>query len=214
MLGFKLTVLVNGATGALYNCSQTTRLWGVFNYRVIHWIWDCLTWSHLECWIQPAQNRAAKRWNAKLLGIIRMFYTQTNIQEFSAKLIFIFIVLPGLYLRLTRVHLNQKWWPDPGFDNLKNVLDENFGTRYGDVIMRAMASQITGVSLFNRLFRRISKKTPKRRVTGLCEGNPPVVSPHKGPVTRKYFYLMTSSYFHNIPMVYCTLWSLSISRRW
>ena len=28
--------------------------------------------------------------------------------------------------------------------------------------------------LINRLFRRISKKTPKLRVTGLCEGNPPV----------------------------------------
>ena len=28
--------------------------------------------------------------------------------------------------------------------------------------------------LLNRLFRRRSKKTPKLRVTGLCEGNPPV----------------------------------------
>ena len=28
--------------------------------------------------------------------------------------------------------------------------------------------------LINRLFRRRSKKTPKLRVTGLCEGNPPV----------------------------------------
>ena len=28
--------------------------------------------------------------------------------------------------------------------------------------------------LFNRLFRRRSKKTPKPRVTGLCEGNLPV----------------------------------------
>ena len=28
--------------------------------------------------------------------------------------------------------------------------------------------------LFNRLFRRISKKTPKLRVTGFCEGNSPV----------------------------------------
>ena len=29
-------------------------------------------------------------------------------------------------------------------------------------------------SLFKRLFRRRSKKTPKLRVTGLCEGNSPV----------------------------------------
>ena len=28
--------------------------------------------------------------------------------------------------------------------------------------------------LFNRLFRRRSKKTPKLRITGLCEGNSPV----------------------------------------
>ena len=43
--------------------------------------------------------------------------------------------------------------------------------------------------LFNPLFRRRSKKTSKLRVTGLCEGNPPVTggSPHKGPVIRKMF---------------------------
>ena len=41
--------------------------------------------------------------------------------------------------------------------------------------------------LLNRLFRRRSKKTSKLRVTGLCVGNSPVNSPHKGPVTRKMF---------------------------
>ena len=43
--------------------------------------------------------------------------------------------------------------------------------------------------LFNRLFRRRSKKTSKLRVTGLCvENSPgPVNSPHKGPVKRKMF---------------------------
>ena len=43
--------------------------------------------------------------------------------------------------------------------------------------------------LLNRLFRRISKKTSKLRVTGLCVGNSPgpVNSPHKGPLTRKMF---------------------------
>ena len=48
--------------------------------------------------------------------------------------------------------------------------------------------------LLNRLFRRRSKKTSKIRVTGLCVGNSPgpVNSPHKGPVTRKCFHLMTS----------------------
>ena len=43
--------------------------------------------------------------------------------------------------------------------------------------------------LLNSLFRRWSKKTPKFRATGLCDGNSPVTvnSPHKGPVTRKMF---------------------------
>ena len=42
--------------------------------------------------------------------------------------------------------------------------------------MSAMASQITSLTivLLNRLFGRRSKKTPKLRVTGLCEGNSPV----------------------------------------
>ena len=41
--------------------------------------------------------------------------------------------------------------------------------------------------LLNRLFRRRSKKTSKLRVTGLCEGDLPVDTPHKGLVTRKLF---------------------------
>ena len=41
--------------------------------------------------------------------------------------------------------------------------------------------------LLNRLFRRTSKKISKLRVTDLCEGNSPVNSPHKGPVTRRMF---------------------------
>ena len=43
--------------------------------------------------------------------------------------------------------------------------------------------------LFNRIFRRRSKKISKLRVTGLYAGNSPgpVNSPHNGPVTRKIF---------------------------
>ena len=43
--------------------------------------------------------------------------------------------------------------------------------------------------LLNRLLRCRSKKTPKLRVIGLCEGNSPVAGefPHKGQVTRKMF---------------------------
>ena len=46
------------------------------------------------------------------------------------------------------------------------------------------------------LFRHRSKKTSKLRATGLCAGNSPspVNSPHRRPVTRKAFHLMTSSY--------------------
>ena len=48
---------------------------------------------------------------------------------------------------------------------------------YNDVIMSAMASQITSLThhcLLNRWFRQRSKNTSKFRVTGLCEGNSPV----------------------------------------
>ena len=41
--------------------------------------------------------------------------------------------------------------------------------------------------LLNRLFRRRSKISSKLCVIGLCEGNPPVDSLHKGPVTREMF---------------------------
>ena len=46
---------------------------------------------------------------------------------------------------------------------------------YDDIIMGAMASQITSLMIvfLNRLFRRGSIKTSKLRVTGLCAGNSP-----------------------------------------
>ena len=48
--------------------------------------------------------------------------------------------------------------------------------RYSDIIMGAMASQITSRTIFllNRLFRRRSKNTWKLRVTGFGVGNSPV----------------------------------------
>ena len=48
-------------------------------------------------------------------------------------------------------------------------------------------------AVLNRLFRRRSKKKSKLRVTGLCVGNSPgpVNSPHKGPVARKMFHLVS-----------------------
>ena len=40
--------------------------------------------------------------------------------------------------------------------------------------MSAIASQISSSCLLNCFFERRSKKAPKLRVTGLCEGNSPV----------------------------------------
>ena len=79
------------------------------------------------------------------------------------------------------------------------VLNYKIPSYYSVVIMSVMASQITGVSivLLNRLFRRRSKKTSKLRVAGLCEGNQGdrrIIIKHIGPVTRKAFPLMTSSW--------------------
>ena len=47
---------------------------------------------------------------------------------------------------------------------------------YNDVIMSAMASQITSLAIvYSTVYsRRRSKKTSKLRVTGVCEGNSPV----------------------------------------
>ena len=54
-----------------------------------------------------------------------------------------------------------------------------------DSVFKSPASRL----FINRLFRRRSKKTPKLRVTGLCEENSLGTGefPHKGPVTRKMF---------------------------
>ena len=44
---------------------------------------------------------------------------------------------------------------------------------YSDIIISAIESQITGVPVvYSTVLKRRSKKIPKFRVTGLCEGNP------------------------------------------
>ena len=64
-------------------------------------------------------------------------------------------------------------------------------SHYSDVLMRAMAHQITCVSIVCSTVcsGADQRKTSKHRVIGLCEGNhwSPVDSTHKGPVTRKMF---------------------------
>ena len=58
---------------------------------------------------------------------------------------------------------------------------------YSDVIMSALASQITSLAIVYS--GADQRKTPKLRVTALCARNSPVTggSPHKRPVTRKMF---------------------------
>ena len=55
---------------------------------------------------------------------------------------------------------------------------------YSDVIMGAMASQITSLSIVysTNLFWQRSMKTSKLRVTGLCEGNSPVTGEFPAPM--------------------------------
>ena len=53
--------------------------------------------------------------------------------------------------------------------------------------MGAMASQTTGASIVNPTVYSGAHYRKHQRVTGLCEENSPVNSPHKGPVTRKMF---------------------------
>ena len=67
--------------------------------------------------------------------------------------------------------------------------------------------------LLNRLFRHISKKTSKLRVTGLCEGNSyywPVNSRTKGQWRGKCFYMMTSSSFAQSILVTTQLLALGL----
>ena len=63
----------------------------------------------------------------------------------------------------------------PGGVGEERCYQVNVVSDYNDVIMGAMASQITGVSVVCSTvcsYRHRSKKTSKLRVTGLCEGNP------------------------------------------
>ena len=77
---------------------------------------------------------------------------------------------------------------DRFYNILNTLMGGNFlNSNYNNVIMGAMAYQI----------RRSSKKTPKLRVTGLCEVNSPVTGefPSQRPVTRKRFPFDDVSWF-------------------
>ena len=79
---------------------------------------------------------------------------------------------------------------------------------YNDVIMSAMASQITDPDcLLKRLFMRWSKKTPAPLAFVGGIHRRPVDSPHKGPVMRKMFpfdsVIMTRSHRCQYCAEYC-----------
>ena len=77
-------------------------------------------------------------------------------------------------------------------DIFRELTDDQW-FHYCDLIMSAMASQITSLTIVYSTFYsdadQRSKKTSKLCVTGLCAGNSPVTGefPHKWPVTRKMF---------------------------
>ena len=62
---------------------------------------------------------------------------------------------------------------------------------YSDVMMSAMASQVTSITtVYSTVYSGTDKrKKSKLRVAGLCEGNSPVTGefPTQEPVTRKMF---------------------------
>ena len=94
------------------------------------------------------------------------------------------------------------------------IMSTGYTDHYNDVIMSAVASQITSLTIvysINRWFRRRSKKTSKLRVTGLCAGNSPGTGefPHKWPVSRQILpfddVIMTKQH-KNMPMT--VLWGI------
>ena len=72
-------------------------------------------------------------------------------------------------------------------DAVTELLEKREGAvelvHYNGVIMSAMASQITSLTIVCSTVcsRRISKKIPKLRITGLCEGNSPVTGECPAP---------------------------------
>ena len=92
---------------------------------------------------------------------------------------------PVFYLWLSKVSANERsFYICQVFSHShrlspSSAIDKNWPrSHYSDVIMGAMASQITNLTIVYStvFFRRRSKKTSKFRVTGLCAGNSPVIS--------------------------------------
>ena len=101
------------------------------------------------------------------------------------------LAAPSHHLSQCWHHINEVLWHSP--ESSEGPNRHSLQWRHND--HNDVANHQAPGCLLNRLFRRRSKKTSKLRVTCLCVGNSPgpVNSPHKGPVTRKCFHLVTSS---------------------
>ena len=76
---------------------------------------------------------------------------------------------------------------------------------YSDVIMGAMASQITSLAIvYSTIYSCTDQRKHQRSAW-------PVNSPHKGPVTRKIFPLMRSSWVTDLYSGLAPIWRQSIS---
>ena len=115
-------------------------------------------------------------------------------------------------LRWMSIHVVINIWLSLYDEHSRAFLDSSkCSHRYNNVIMGAMASQITSLTIVYSTINpgEDKKKTSKFRVTGLCEGNSPspVNSPHKGPVTLKMFpfddVIMIGSFTIRNPFLLC-----------
>ena len=121
-----------------------------------------------------------------------IFQTEKNMFHFFSTSYPIFTLYPREYLRPFRSMWNSitlSWW-DISWKYRILVLREP-AAHYSDVIMSAMASQITSLMIVYSSFYSGADKRKRQSSAslGFVRGihRRPVKSPHKGPVTRKMF---------------------------
>ena len=134
-----------------WNCNQYKK----YSTRIMHLkipFAKCQPFSDKSQWIKLAAWSAESHFNVKILTYeSRNFHYKNN--PFNVIYHQEFLTLKDrLYIEASLSH-------------------------YSDVMMRAMATSC----LLKRLFRRISQKTSKLRVTGLCERNLPWTGEFPGP---------------------------------
>ena len=79
-------------------------------------------------------------------------------------------------MRTNSFSLTKRYFQDEGWDLTRHRDNWRVGKYlYNDVIMSAMASQITGLAIvYSTVYSGADQKKKKLRVTGLCEGISPV----------------------------------------